>query len=77
MNRLFQQLNTPEQARRMAAMFKGAGNPQAVITNMVNNNPNLKPVMDMVRGGSNPKDLFYSMARQKGVDPESILGLLR
>ena len=79
MNRLFQQLNggVPEQARQMASLFKGAKNPETVITNMIQNNPNLKGVMDMVKSGSNPKDLFYSLAKQKGVDPNAILGLLQ
>lgn len=79
MNRLFQQLNNgvPDQAKQMASLFKGAKNPETIITNMVQNNPNLKSVMNMVKNGSNPKDLFYSMAKQRGVDPNSILSLLQ
>lgn len=66
MNQLYNQLNQNK-----------AFNPQTMISKMVQNNPNLKPVMDMVKNGANPRDLFYSMAKQKGVDPESILSQLR
>ena len=79
MNSLYQKLNSgvPAQARQMASLFKSAKSPETIITNMIQNNPKLKPIMDMVRNGSNPKDLFYNMAQQKGVDPESVLSLLR
>lgn len=66
MNQLYNQLNQNK-----------SFNPQNMISKMLQNNPNLKPVMDMVKNGANPRDLFYSMAKQKGVDPESILSQLR
>lgn len=41
-------------------------------------NPQLKAVMDMVRNsGMSAKDLFYKMAKEKGVNPEDILKQLR
>ena len=66
MNQLYQQIN-------QTAQF----NPQIMINKMLQNNPNLRPLMDMIRGGANPRDMFYSLARQKGIDPESILSQLR
>ena len=66
MNPIYQQLNQPTQF-----------NPQVMINKMLQNNPNLKPFMEMIKNGANPKDLFYNLARQKGVDPESILSQLR
>lgn len=80
MNKLYQQQVSnamPDQTRQMAEMFKTARNPQAIVNQFVQQNPKVKPVFDMLRGGANPRDLFYSMARQRGVDPESILGMLR
>lgn len=66
MNQLYQQIN-------QTAQF----NPQVMINKMLQSNPNLRPLMDMIRGGANPRDMFYNLARQKGVDPESILSQLR
>ena len=76
---LFQQLNggIPEQARRMAALFRTAKNPQTVIANAINNNPKAKMWIDMVKNGANPEALFYAKAKEENTDPESILSLLR
>ena len=79
---LFQQLNgnggaVPDQARKMATLFKGARNPQALIANAINNNPKVKPLIDLIKNGADPEALFYAKAKEQGVDPESILSLLR
>ena len=88
MNSLYQQLNqVPAQAspslpnnlkqiKGMMNAMKSARNPQQFLMNMVQNNPNMKPVMDMLRSGSNPKELFYSMAKEKGLDPNAIIQAL-
>ena len=45
---------------------------------MMQNNPNTKYVMDYInRNGGDPKAAFYSMAREKGIDPEQILAQLK
>ena len=69
MNELYQQLNKSRPNLPI--------NPQAVINRMVQNNPKLKPYMDMIKGGANPKEMFYQLAQQKGVDPEAFLSQLR
>lgn len=66
MNQLYQQLSRPT-----------SFNPQAMVNKMLQNNPNLRPYMDLIKNGANPKDMFYSLAQQKGVDPETILSQLR
>ena len=75
MNKLFQQLNAgvPEQARKMAALFKGARNPQTLIANALKNNPEAAALLDTIKNGADPQALFYAKAKEKGVDPESIL----
>ena len=41
-------------------------------------NPQIKMIMDMVKNsGMTPKDLFYKLAEEKGVNPEDILKQLR
>lgn len=53
-------------------------NPQAYIAQMMNTNPALKQVMDMVNAnGGDAKALFYSMAQQRGIDPNTILNSLK
>ena len=62
----------------MANMMKSMQNPQAMINQLSQNNPQVKEVMNLIQNsGKSPKDLFYQMAQEKGVDPEEILKMLR
>ena len=80
MNSLFQQLN-PMQNNPFVQMFKTlqcSNNPQQLLNKMVQQNPKVKQTLDLINSsGKNPRDLFYQAAKEKGVDPESILSLLR
>lgn len=59
-------------------MLKSAQNPQAMLNQMMQNNPQYKIVMDYVnKSGGDPKKAFYDMANAKGVNPEDILSQLR
>lgn len=59
-------------------MVRSAGNPQAMIQSLAQNNPQMKQVMDLVsQSGGDPRSAFYKMAEEKGVDPEQVLSLLR
>ena len=40
-------------------------------------NPNTKHIADMLRNGANPKELFYKLCRERGVNPDSILSMLQ
>lgn len=58
----------------MMNMVKNSGNPNAMIATMINNNPQIKNLIQQY--GGDPKTAFYKLAEQKGVDPDSILQLL-
>lgn len=40
-------------------------------------NPNTKHIADMLRNGANPKELFYQLCRERGVNPDAILSTLK
>lgn len=62
----------------MAKMFKGATNSQQLLSNMLNSNPQAQQLMNVLKQGTiSPKDLFYQMAQQKGVNPDLILNMLK
>lgn len=72
------QPNNLSQIKNMMNMVKSAGNPQAMLQSMMQSNPQIKQVMDIVnKSGGDPKTAFYKMAEEKGVDPEEILAMLR
>ena len=68
MNQLYQELN---QTSNVAPV------PQNNFVNGINNllqsNPGLKQIMTMIKNGANPKQMFFELAKQKGVDPNTIL----
>ena len=82
MNSLYQQLNknpsSLSNAKNALNTLKNTSNPTQLLNTMAANNPRLKQVLTLVQSSNmSPKDLFYKMAKEKGVDPESILSQLR
>lgn len=48
------------------------------IQNNLTNNPQLQQVMQMVKASNmTPKQYFYTLAKQKGVDPNTILNMFK
>lgn len=63
---------------QMMQMVQMSRNPQMMLQQMMNTNPQMKQAMDYIQAnGGNPKDAFYKLAEEKGVDPETILNSLR
>ena len=62
----------------MIETVKGSNNPNAMLNYLMASNPQFKEVMNFVRqNGGSPKDAFYALAKQKGVNPDEIVGLLK
>lgn len=86
MNSLYQQVmgknlslpNNFAQIKQMMNAVKNSSNPQQLIGNMMNQNPQIRQVMNMVQSsGKSPKDLFYEMAKQRGINPDEIINMLK
>lgn len=66
------------QIKQMMNMVRSAGNPQAMLQSIAQNNPQMKQVMDIVnQSGGDPKAAFYKMAEEKGINPDQVLSMLR
>lgn len=62
------------QIKNLMQMAKAMQSPQAAIQQI----PQLRQAMDIVnQAGGDPQKAFYALAKQRGVDPESILSQLR
>ena len=57
---------------QMARMMNGGATPQAILAQF----PQLQQVVKMCNGQS-PKDVFYTLCKQRGVNPDDILNQLR
>ena len=71
-------LRIPPQIRQMISMVKASGNPQAMLNQIMQANPNMKQAMEIVQQyGGDANKAFYALAEQKGIDPNEILNLLK
>ena len=79
MNKLYQELNnTPNaSAVNLANMYKSASNPQALLTSLAGSNPAVSKVLGWLKTASNPREAFYAKAKEMGVNPNTILNLLK
>lgn len=84
MNKLYQQLNQQSlnapysEAVELNRTIQNASNPNALMNKLIQSNPRLKAAYNMVQqSGGNAKTLFYQLAQQKGIDPNSILNQFR
>lgn len=75
--------NLPPQLTSGVQQIKGLmqqlgtlNNPNLVIQKMAQSNPQMQQVLNLCNG-RNPKDVFYSMCQQRGIDPEQILSMLK
>lgn len=65
-----------QQLKQMMNMLNGAQNPQAVLQQVAQQNPQLAQVMQMCNG-KNPQQVFYQMCQQRGINPDEILNALK
>ena len=71
-------LRIPPQIRQIINMVKSSGNPQALLAQLAQTNPNMKQVMEIIRQyGGDANKAFYAIAEQNGINPNEILDLLK
>ena len=70
--------NNLEQIRQMMNLVRSSSDPRMALQTMIQSNPQMQNVMNYInQNGGDPKAAFYNLARQKGVDPEEVLNILR
>ena len=58
----------------MISMVKSAGNPQLMLNQLMQNNPQ---IMQIVQKYGSADKAFYALAEEKGINPQEILDLLK
>lgn len=67
-----------QQIKGFMNQVKAAQNPQAMLNQLMMNNPNMKTAMTLIQqSGNDPKATFYALAKQMGVNPNDVLNALR
>lgn len=59
--------------RNMYQLFTQSRNPMELFTNMSVNNPQMKPLINLLNQGISPENLFKNLCQQKGINPNDFL----
>lgn len=59
--------------RDIYRMLSNSGNPMQMLNQMASQNPNMKPIIDLIRSGRNPQDIFKDMCNQRGLNPDEFI----
>ncbi len=62
--------------KQMIQQIKNCGNPQQMIENIIQQNPQLGIINMLNQSGGNAKQAFYALAKQKGINPDDIIDML-
>ena len=63
------------QARQIVQAIKSCGNPQAMVNQMLSQNPQINQIIQQY--GGDPKTAFYKYAEANGVDPNEFLQMMK
>ena len=70
---ILQQLNSPMMGQLQQAVQVMKGNPMALMQG-----PQYQQAMQLIQqSGGDARAAFYDLARQKGIDPDQLLSMLR
>lgn len=69
-------LTAIQQAMQTVNLIRQTGNPETVINQMAQNNPNIKKAMDICTG-KNPKEVFENGCKQAGINPDQLFGMIK
>ena len=65
-------------AKQMMDMVRTAQNPNAMLNQLMQRNPQIKQVMDVVNQyGGDPDKAFRAVAEQHGINPQDIMDMLK
>ncbi len=63
--------------KQMMQTVRAAQNPALMLQQMAQQNPQLQQALQLVQqSGGNPQAAFEKLAREKGLDPQQIMGML-
>ena len=69
--------NNLSQIKSMMQMMQASNNPQAMLGTLMNQNPQMQQVMQLVNQYGDPKTAFFETAKVRGVDPNQIINMLK
>lgn len=67
-----------QQIKNLMSMVQMSTDPNAALANLINQNPTVKNLIMLAKSnGSDLQQVFYTLAQQRGVNPNDIINALR
>ena len=67
-----------QSVKNIFGLVSGSSNPMQVILGLASKNPTIQDTMNISnQSGKSYEQIFYDLAKQKGVDPNSVLNQLK
>lgn len=54
-------------------MLMNSQNPIQILQSMAQQNPSLQPVVQILKQGGNPQQVFINLCQQRGIDPNQFI----
>lgn len=80
MNPILEMLSKNRQSAGISSLIeriKCASDPQSLINDLAQSDPQVQQTMNLVRQYGDAKTAFYAIAKERGINPDEILGQLR
>lgn len=65
------------QMKNMLDTFRNSKNPMALFQQMAQRNPQFQPVIKMMQQGMNPNQIFESVCKERGINPQEFLNMFK
>lgn len=75
--------SNPMNANRIGEMksmyqaFRNTNNPIALFQQLAGRNPRLQPILNQLKNGANPQQLFNQVCQQRGINPQELMNMLK
>lgn len=67
-----------QQIKNLMSAVQMSTDPNAALANIINQNPNLRNLVMLAKSnGADLQQIFYTLAQQRGVNPNDIINALR
>lgn len=64
---------TPNNLNDIYKILTSSKDPVQAFTNMAKNNPNMAPILDLMKSGYSPEQIFHVMCQKRGIDPNKFI----
>lgn len=65
------------QMKNMLDTFRNSKNPMMLFQQMAQKNPQFQPVLQMMKQGMNPNQIFENVCKERGINPQEFMNMFK